>query len=367
VRYHEAQQVVMLPFPFPYAQITVLAIGVYAFFLPFAAVGFGSWWGVSASITLLTLTFMFALELTAAELDMPFGEDKNDLPIMQMQLDMNRSLVGLTDVRLWNVPKLVECAQMTFEALVVEGNVHYDTSGCKYLEARSSIASQSHGRNSVTRVPTDGLDDAAAVFAVMADSNLTLRAAFDSIDEKFARKDEVMSEVSGTLSLATFDEESVKPETPALTVRTSPGGANKEKKNEKPAEVVAARSETDHDCTVPNDLLNRFEKQIASCISSLDDNLQRLLDVSTGAFERLADSHRECNAEHLSALEQLLERDRKPFLGTEASDKIVNSTPCIRGLPFVDRTSCLQRQGLNDRAVGAQPVARDRSRGLNRV
>jgi len=55
---------------------------------------------------------MLGLEFIAAELENPFGEDANDLPICEMQRAMNASLMSLIRHQMWKVPELSSGAVM---------------------------------------------------------------------------------------------------------------------------------------------------------------------------------------------------------------------------------------------------------------
>jgi len=95
--YIEIMQIITLPFPFPYSQAALLMIILYMIVAPFVMVG---WTHDSASAFLFTFfsaMCFWSLELIAAELENPFGNDINDLPVWGFQDDINRGLLLLMD------------------------------------------------------------------------------------------------------------------------------------------------------------------------------------------------------------------------------------------------------------------------------
>jgi len=61
-----------------------------------------------AGILSFIVTFSFwGITYIAVELEQPFGDDANDLPLHQMQMDMNARLQSLLDVRAHHAPKYI--------------------------------------------------------------------------------------------------------------------------------------------------------------------------------------------------------------------------------------------------------------------
>mmetsp|Transcript_26571 Transcript_26571/g.48073 ORF Transcript_26571/g.48073 Transcript_26571/m.48073 type:complete len:399 (-) Transcript_26571:254-1450(-) len=93
-----------IPFPFPYAQTLVLTLLVHWVIGPIVAAFTISeaWW---ASVTCgLVQGGLWAVVLIAQEIDQPFGDDPNDLPLLEMQKDFNASLLGLLTKQAREVP-----------------------------------------------------------------------------------------------------------------------------------------------------------------------------------------------------------------------------------------------------------------------
>uniref|UniRef100_A0A7S0BCW3 Bestrophin homolog n=1 Tax=Pyrodinium bahamense TaxID=73915 RepID=A0A7S0BCW3_9DINO len=111
INYNSAQQVVIWPFPFAYAQMNGILIFVYMMLTPIVMC---NWTGIvwsCALFTFVSVLCMVGLDLIAIELENPFGDDPNDLPVWEMQNVFNRDLVMLVDPLVWTVPKLLPRAR----------------------------------------------------------------------------------------------------------------------------------------------------------------------------------------------------------------------------------------------------------------
>lgn len=88
----EAKKISEIPFPFPYTQMVTLMLIVSSFATP-TVVGLmieSPRW--CASLTFLGILGFWAINYIAAEIEMPFGDDRNDLPMAEMQIEFNRTL-----------------------------------------------------------------------------------------------------------------------------------------------------------------------------------------------------------------------------------------------------------------------------------
>uniref|UniRef100_A0A7S4UWY7 Bestrophin homolog n=1 Tax=Alexandrium monilatum TaxID=311494 RepID=A0A7S4UWY7_9DINO len=95
VNLNNARKIKDIPFPFPYAQmITVMLIVHWTVTPLWASQVIES--RVAAVSVCFFVTFAFwCLIYIALEIDQPFGEDDNDLPLREMQREFNRSLLHL--------------------------------------------------------------------------------------------------------------------------------------------------------------------------------------------------------------------------------------------------------------------------------
>jgi len=122
VHYHEALQVVIWPFPFPYAQMSAVLIMVYMLVTPVVVALWANQAWYCAVTTLISVVCMKGIDLIAVELENPFGSDANDLPTFSMHQAMNRDLALLVNPETQQPPGLSAKARTTFEDLVTMNN-----------------------------------------------------------------------------------------------------------------------------------------------------------------------------------------------------------------------------------------------------
>ena len=86
-------------------------IMVYMVTTPFAMISWAAHPFAAFAYTLMSATCFWSLELIAAELENPFGDDVNDLPVFSFQNDVNNGLLLLVDPTTDSVYELDEAAQ----------------------------------------------------------------------------------------------------------------------------------------------------------------------------------------------------------------------------------------------------------------
>lgn len=82
-------------FPFPYAQLIAFMIQLLFFMTPVVMSGVLEHYHWGFICTFTPMFCISGMNYAAAELEMPFGDDSNDLPLQQMQDDMNSSMLML--------------------------------------------------------------------------------------------------------------------------------------------------------------------------------------------------------------------------------------------------------------------------------
>jgi predicted membrane chloride channel (bestrophin family) len=87
-----ARKIQEFPFPFPYAQMLTAMLLVHWTLTPIIAALIVNHFAIGAIITFVTTFSLWSINFIAAELEMPFGDDPNDLPVESMQTAFNRSL-----------------------------------------------------------------------------------------------------------------------------------------------------------------------------------------------------------------------------------------------------------------------------------
>lgn len=104
VNLNNARKITDFPIPFHLAQmITIMLIGhsVFTVFICAVSVETPAW---SAIIAFLVVFSYWSVYYISLEMEMPFGDDCNDLPLQEMQGDMNKSLIALLDPEAQEVP-----------------------------------------------------------------------------------------------------------------------------------------------------------------------------------------------------------------------------------------------------------------------
>lgn len=100
----QARNMTDIPFPFPYAQLLTLMLIIYWLITPFVncMILRPPW---SCLFTFVSVLAFWGTSLIAAEIESPFGDDPNDLPLSKMQDDMNTSLWLLLEKQTQTPPK----------------------------------------------------------------------------------------------------------------------------------------------------------------------------------------------------------------------------------------------------------------------
>ena len=108
-------------FPFPYAQLIACLLVLHTIWTPFmlSTVLEAPWW--ASSVSYLLVTCLYSLNLTASELEMPFGHDENDLPLDQFQHDMNRALLMLLNPKADILPHTSRACEWDLQRLAQTG------------------------------------------------------------------------------------------------------------------------------------------------------------------------------------------------------------------------------------------------------
>lgn len=118
VMYHEALQVVIWPFPFPYAQMSAVLVAIYMVVAPLVL----SMWAEDPYYcfvaTEISVMCMKGIDMISIELENPFGDDPNDLPTLSMHCSMNRGLALYINEETWKTPELLSTYVKSYRELV---------------------------------------------------------------------------------------------------------------------------------------------------------------------------------------------------------------------------------------------------------
>lgn len=117
VNLHNVRRIADIPFPFPLSQALIILLIVHSILTPIvAAIFFTSFLWV-AIVSFFPILGMWSLVFVSGEMEQPFGNDANDLPLTMQQFDFHTSLMMLVDDQSMRVPFLTSGAAMTVRDL----------------------------------------------------------------------------------------------------------------------------------------------------------------------------------------------------------------------------------------------------------
>eukprot|EP00746_Dinoflagellata_sp_MGD_P146259 gnl/MRDRNA2_/MRDRNA2_78761_c0_seq1.p1 gnl/MRDRNA2_/MRDRNA2_78761_c0~~gnl/MRDRNA2_/MRDRNA2_78761_c0_seq1.p1 ORF type:complete len:530 (+),score=50.78 gnl/MRDRNA2_/MRDRNA2_78761_c0_seq1:76-1665(+) len=99
-------------FPFPYAQMTTVLLLLHALLMPLVVSHYCNNFLLVAIFTFVPVFCFWSLNFIACEIEQPFGDDVNDLPVADMQVELNERLLLLLEERTRRLPTLANCAVM---------------------------------------------------------------------------------------------------------------------------------------------------------------------------------------------------------------------------------------------------------------
>jgi len=118
VAYNQVLNIMSIPFPFPYAQVTFILLTFYVCFIPIVMCLLVAEPWIAAICGFLSVLCLISVDLVSTEIENPFGEDANDLPCHEFQDKMNKALLNLLHPAANEPPELCDCAKMTYEELL---------------------------------------------------------------------------------------------------------------------------------------------------------------------------------------------------------------------------------------------------------
>jgi|EP00927_Polykrikos_kofoidii_P071867 putative membrane protein len=149
VNLSNARKIVEFQIPFALAQMITFMLLFHAIMTPILCALLVSTAWMAACITFVVIFSFWSINYIAVELEMPFGDDANDLPLHEMQVDMNRSLRILIHDLVQNVP----CFE--FDASFHEQLV------CEIVDFEGDLIRKAYRASTVTPVfaESDGLGE----------------------------------------------------------------------------------------------------------------------------------------------------------------------------------------------------------------
>lgn len=140
VQLERIRTITEIPFPFPYAQMVAVMLVVHWLVTPSLAVvhlDSSIWAGV---ICFLLTGAMWSLIYIAQEIDQPFGDDANDLPIREMMADFNRALFDMLHLDSITIPEYAHEGDIMDAEIGTWSNKSQDR--CSFARPGSSESTQ---------------------------------------------------------------------------------------------------------------------------------------------------------------------------------------------------------------------------------
>jgi len=122
VNYNSVLDIISIPFPFPYAQVTFILLTFYVCFIPVVMCLLVNAPWIACICGFLSVLCLVSVDLVSTEIENPFGEDANDLPCHEFQNKMNKALMNLLHPAANEPPELLDNAKLSFAELMKAQN-----------------------------------------------------------------------------------------------------------------------------------------------------------------------------------------------------------------------------------------------------
>lgn len=113
VNFHNVRKIKDVPLPFPYAQVLSVMLLAHWVLTPIIASQMVESPTFAGVLSMLVQTSFWSIIYIGLEIEQPFGEDMNDLPMAQMQIDFNDSLALLLLEPVQTAPAYTQFATST--------------------------------------------------------------------------------------------------------------------------------------------------------------------------------------------------------------------------------------------------------------
>jgi len=109
-KYHSADKISQVPFPFPYVATMDLIMLIHSAITPIVMVSLLSHSFLPIATVFIIVFFLWSMHLIAGELENPFDGEMNDLDLYDLQCELNEKLKAIGHVRPEHVPTLTVSA-----------------------------------------------------------------------------------------------------------------------------------------------------------------------------------------------------------------------------------------------------------------
>merc|ERR1719316_2372699 len=91
-QYQSAYRIAAIPYPWPMSQMISVMMKLFVCLTPIVIENFTKGWMLTPLLSFLTTLSYWGLNELAIELENPFGEDINDLPVEELCLQLNERI-----------------------------------------------------------------------------------------------------------------------------------------------------------------------------------------------------------------------------------------------------------------------------------
>ncbi|CAE7364887.1 unnamed protein product [Symbiodinium pilosum] len=123
-RYQDAMKHSKVPFPFPYAQTTLTLLIFHWILTPLVMVQWSSSTVGAGIFTFVQVFTLWCLNATAVGFERPFGGELNDIDHLELQMNMNKSIVNLMEPRTRRTPYIPSSTYLDIDVLRKRDTIH---------------------------------------------------------------------------------------------------------------------------------------------------------------------------------------------------------------------------------------------------
>lgn len=138
IGYNQSRKISYIPFPFPHAQLTTIFIGVCVFVFPLLYYSYVNQLAFACILNFTTVMCFVGVHEVARELEQPFRNVPNDLPLTTFQAQFNEALIAMYagfHPDAWSVEE-----QVTAPTSLPQGNSACETTENQQGNAEDSMA-----------------------------------------------------------------------------------------------------------------------------------------------------------------------------------------------------------------------------------
>lgn len=143
VRLNNARKIRQFPIPFPVAQLVAFMLVFHGFLTALVTSIMVDSWAIAACMSFMVVEAYWSLNFIALELEQPYGDDPNDLPLHDMMEDLNQSLCGLVTPHALSPPEFEYDTDRDMH--LPKHKTHFE----EHLEERKASGKVKRRRNSV--------------------------------------------------------------------------------------------------------------------------------------------------------------------------------------------------------------------------